>query len=57
MRCLRCRGLMILERYQEMNDFYFGWRCFLCGEVLDEVVMENRRGMRGGRDTHMAAAK
>lgn len=57
MRCLRCRGLMILERYQEMNDFYFGWRCFLCGEVLDEVVMENRRAMRGGRNTHMAAAK
>lgn len=57
MRCLRCKGLMMMERYQEMNEFYYAWRCFLCGEILDEVVMKNRREMRGGRDTHLAAAK
>ena len=43
MKCNRCDGLMIYERFlsQEVEDF-FGWRCVACGEIVDEVILKNR---------------
>ena len=43
MRCNRCGGLMIYERFlgQEVEDFS-GWRCVACGEIVDEVILKNR---------------
>ncbi|MGH7230218.1 MAG: hypothetical protein ACREJU_02525 [Nitrospiraceae bacterium] len=38
-RCLRCSGLMVIER---CSDFPVG-RCVQCGEVIDPVILRNRR--------------
>jgi hypothetical protein len=48
MKCDRCGGLMIYERFpsQEVEEFS-GWRCISCGEIVDHVVLENRRRQRG----------
>lgn len=42
MKCPRCNGLMIYERYQDMLEVFYAWRCVICGEVLDDVVIKNR---------------
>ena len=43
MKCNKCGGLMIFERFlsQEVEDFS-GWRCVARGEIVDEVILKNR---------------
>ncbi len=38
-RCVRCSGLMVVE---PCIDFPV-WRCVQCGEVIDPVILRNRR--------------
>jgi hypothetical protein len=42
MKCNRCRGLMSYEKFYGRTEDYFGWRCIICGEIVDEVILENR---------------
>lgn len=48
MRCKRCGGMMVYEKFYDYNenDCFWGWRCVNCGEVIDEVIIENRSNMR-----------
>ena len=43
MRCIKCDGFMFYEKFigQEIEDFS-GWRCVICGEIVDEVILKNR---------------
>jgi hypothetical protein len=37
---------MVRERFEDMLDTclsFIGWRCLLCGEIMDEVVAMNRQ--------------
>jgi hypothetical protein len=48
MDCPRCNGEMAYEVFQDMQDdtgnlFFHGWRCILCGEILDPVIVSNRK--------------
>ncbi len=48
MRCIRCNGEMAYEVFQDMRDdtgniSFYGWRCIICGEILDPVIMSNRK--------------
>ena len=42
MRCPRCSGAMVFERFQDMLDLYYAWRCVNCGRIVDPVVERNR---------------
>ena len=42
MKCHRCGGIMVLERFYGASDHFSGWRCVLCGEIIDPVIFENR---------------
>jgi hypothetical protein len=47
MDCTRCRGPMVRERLfdlrDDMGEFAFeAWRCLICGEVCDAVILANR---------------
>ena len=49
MMCQRCQGLMVsvtLEDTQStvMREPTLGWRCLLCGEVLDPTIAQHRKG-------------
>jgi hypothetical protein len=49
MNCTRCHGLMVPARLQEEAEARYGetssgWRCLLCGEVVDYLIMANRNG-------------
>jgi hypothetical protein len=41
-RCPRCSGLMVAERCEDLSD-YTVRRCVQCGEVIDPVILQNRR--------------
>lgn len=38
-QCERCGGLMV----SEVDDDFNGWRCNLCGERVDPVILAQRR--------------
>ncbi|GAB4231063.1 MAG: hypothetical protein OHK0028_05840 [Deltaproteobacteria bacterium] len=41
-QCPRCKGAMVFERFQDMLDLFYAWRCLNCGEIVDPVVSRNR---------------
>jgi hypothetical protein len=48
MNCLRCHGLMVPTRLEEAagatsGESISGWKCLLCGEVIDSVIATNRK--------------
>jgi DNA-directed RNA polymerase subunit RPC12/RpoP len=46
-RCPRCDGAMVFERFQDMLTLFYSWRCLNCGEIVDPVVAKNREPARG----------
>ena len=47
MQCLRCNGLMVLERFNDLWDntgeiHFEGLRCLVCGEIVDPMILTNR---------------
>ncbi len=42
MKCHRCHGWMVNEKFYGRGAFFWGWRCVSCGEILDAVILENR---------------
>ncbi len=48
MECHRCHGVMVQDVFEDLEDdtgslSFEGWRCLLCGEILDPVIATNRR--------------
>lgn len=47
-RCHRCGGFMVKEKFTV--DFaaldFEGWRCVVCGEITDPLIMANRMASR-----------
>ena len=48
MKCSRCGGMMVSEEFYSQEDNFLGWRCISCGEILDQVILENRLGQKRG---------
>jgi hypothetical protein len=42
MRCHRCGGVMVFEKFYGICEEFSGWRCIFCGEIVDQVILENR---------------
>ena len=42
MRCQRCNMVMVNERFYGPGDPFWGWRCMLCGNISDPMILENR---------------
>jgi len=42
MKCARCGGKMNYEKFYTTSEEFFGWRCIFCGEIIDQVILENR---------------
>jgi hypothetical protein len=56
MTCERCHGLMVSERIcdpQGMSSDLCvdGYRCLLCGNIVDATILENRRHSTGTIET------
>lgn len=53
MNCTRCRGLMVKDQFYDMLDdsgnlSFRGWRCVCCGNVLDPLILRNKRVLHSG---------
>ncbi len=47
MDCLRCHGMMVEERFEDLrgdphNVSFHGWRCVCCGNIVDPVIIKHR---------------
>jgi ribosomal protein L37AE/L43A len=42
-KCPRCNAFLVHERFYGMCAHIWVWRCIKCGEVIDDVVLYNRR--------------
>jgi len=40
--CTRCGGFIIPEAFRDIGLSSLGWRCLLCGEIVDGVILKNR---------------
>jgi hypothetical protein len=44
MTCLRCDGLMVHEKFEDLDGLwssdheFTGWRCLNCGAIVDPVI-------------------
>ena len=43
MECPRCNGVMVQDEFEDLKDdtgslHFKGWRCLICGEILDPVI-------------------
>ena len=43
MKCTRCNSAMNYQKFYNTQGYFWGWRCIFCGEVLDPVILENRK--------------
>ena len=34
---------MVYEKFYGPHEHFLGWRCILCGEIIDQVILENRQ--------------
>ena len=42
MHCQRCDGRMAFEKFYGENNSFSGWRCVICGDILDPVILLHR---------------
>lgn len=52
MTCQRCDGLMVSERICDLQGLSSdlcvdGYRCLLCGDVVDALILEHRKRSSG----------
>jgi len=53
MKCYRCGGTMVFEKFYGICEEFFGWRCIFCGEIIDQLILENRLSSRAGLAANM----
>ncbi len=54
MKCHRCHGFMcpvdpLVEASGSGYDSFRGWRCLACGEIIDQMIVQNRIRARDQR--------
>jgi hypothetical protein len=46
MNCPRCNGYMMQDDFLDIEETgqcrFVAWRCLICGEVLDPVILKHR---------------
>jgi hypothetical protein len=35
--------MMIYQKFYGYCEHFFGWKCISCGDIVDRLVLENRR--------------
>ena len=45
MRCHRCESIMVYQKFYGPHEHFWGWRCICCGDIVDQIILENRNSM------------
>jgi hypothetical protein len=56
-KCLRCNGAVIYDKFYGPSEQYWGWKCLICGEIVDPVILANRKMMQSYQDNSVHRAK
>jgi hypothetical protein len=48
MQCDRCGSVMVYEQFFGGQERFWGWRCIIFGEIVDDVILENRQWLKTG---------
>jgi hypothetical protein len=48
-KCPRCSGTIAYDKFYGSHEQFWGWKCLICGEIIDPVILANRQLMRSGR--------
>ena len=40
---------MVYDKFYGPHEQFRGWKCLICGEIVDPVILENRQLMRAGQ--------
>jgi hypothetical protein len=57
MKCYRCGKGMFYEKFYGPHEHFWGWRCLICGEIVDPVILENRQLMSAGQVMNVRRAR
>ena len=55
-KCFRCSGAITYEKFYGLDEQFWGWKCLICGEIFDPVIMDNRQLMRSGQGVNVGRA-
>jgi hypothetical protein len=39
---------MVYEQFFGNQEHFWGWRCIFCGEIIDDVIIENWQWLKTG---------
>jgi hypothetical protein len=56
-KCHRCSGAMAYDRIYSSHGEYWGWKCLICGEIIDPVILNNRQSMTAGQEINVRRVK
>jgi len=42
MKCQKCGGLMVSQRFSDYFITFYGWKCLNCGSIVDKTIVQNR---------------
>ena len=48
MKCDHCGRAVVYEQFYGGQEHFWGWRCIFCGEIIDDVIIENRQWVKKG---------
>lgn len=51
MNCHRCGSSMIFKKLCDYGGYSFGWKCILCGEIIDEIPKNHHQRREDGTIT------
>jgi len=43
MRCEKCKGLMVRERFADYFLIIYAWKCINCGAIVDSTITRNQK--------------
>ena len=48
LKCHRCGSIMAYEKYYGLEGEFWGLRCICCGDIIDQIILENRSSLALG---------
>ncbi len=48
---------MMADTFYGGTERFSGWKCLMCGEIIDPVILSNRLSMRAGEGTDFSKGR
>jgi len=48
---------MVYDKFYGLQEQFWGWKCLICGEIVDPVILENRQLTGAGQGISLRRAR